>query len=320
VKKIWSLGISNLDIVTQPITHWPVFGGAVSSDTTEMVLGGMALNTAVSVAKIGKVPIGIISCLGTDFASKLLIEGLEANQVDISHLCYTDKANSGTAICFIHPGGDRSFVLCMAANHYLNDSNIDYSALNEGDYLHVGGSMIMNGTRGENLATILKKAKERKVIISLDTCWDGTGQWRKLLEPALQYVDIFETNAEEAVLYAEKDDLKDALSYYSSFDIDVIVVKMGEKGVYIKSQSFTGEIPIFSVDTVDGTGAGDAFDAGFLTGLINNWSIEQAGIFGSAVGAKCVTKYGATTGVVSYAETLAMIKEHGREGDWNWVL
>jgi sugar/nucleoside kinase (ribokinase family) len=320
VKKIWCLGISNLDIITQPITHWPVFGGAVSSDTTEMHLGGMALNTAVSIAKIGTTPVGLISCLGRDFSASILKRDLEAYHIDISRLCYTDKANTGNAICFIHPGGERSFVLCMAANHYLNESNIDFDAMEEGDFLHVGGAMIMNGTRGDDLANILLRAKERNVTISLDTCWDGTGQWRKILEPCLKYVDIFETNEQEAVLYAEKENLKDALYYYSSFNIDIIVVKMGNQGALIKSNDFSGKIPIFPVDTVDATGAGDAFDAGFLIGLINGWSVEQAGVFGCAVGAKCVTAFGASSGVVSYQETLKMIKHQGREGQWNWDI
>ncbi len=320
MKKIWCLGIANVDIVTQPITRWPVFGGAVSSDTTELVLGGMALNTAASIAKIGKVPVGLISCLGHDICGEILEKGLTELNVDISHICYTDMANTGNAICFIHPGGERSFVLCMAANHYLNENNIDFDALNEGDYLHVGGAMIMDGTKGMDLANILKKAKTRKVTISLDTCWDGTEKWTEILAPCLPYVDIFETNKEEALLYAGKDTLEEALEFYSSFKPRVIVVKMGAEGAYLLSDSFTGTIPIFSVDARDATGAGDAFDAGFLIGLVNGWSVEQAAIFGSAVGAKCVTEYGATTGVVSYEETMAMIKQQFRTGDWNWRL
>jgi sugar/nucleoside kinase (ribokinase family) len=320
MKKIWCLGIANVDIVTQPITHWPVFGGAVSSDTTELVLGGMALNTAASIAKIGHVPVGLISCLGHDICGEILEKGLTELKVDISQICYTNKANTGNAICFIHPGGERSFVLCMAANHFLNINNINFEALNEGDFLHVGGAMIMEGTRGEDLANILQKAKNRNVIISLDTCWDGTEQWTKILAPCLPYVDIFETNKKEAILYAGKETLDEALAYYTSFGPQVLVVKKGSEGAYIKSDEFTGTIPIFPVDAVDATGAGDAFDAGFLIGLVNGWSIEQSAVFGSAVGAKCVTAFGATTGVVSYEETLSLIKDHLRTGNWEWRL
>ncbi len=320
MSKIWCLGIANVDIVTQPITKWPVFGGAVSSDTTELVLGGMALNTAASIAKIGKAPVGLISCIGHDICGEIIEKGLADLQVDISHLCYSDQANTGNAICFIHPGGERSFVLCMAANHHLNIHNIDFNVLQNGDFLHVGGAMIMNGTRGEDLANILRKAKSKNVTISLDTCWDGTDQWTKILEPCLPYVDIFETNNEEALLYAGKKTIDEALEFYNSFNPNIIVVKMGDNGAYIQSKEFTGTIPIFHVDAVDATGAGDAFDAGFLIGLIHQWSVEQAAILASAVGAKCVTAYGATTGVVSYSETLEMIKSQNRLGKWNWDL
>jgi len=320
MNKIWSLGLAMVDIVTQPITKWPDFGGAVNSDTTDLVLGGMALNTAVSIAKIGKAPVGLISCIGRDICGEFVEKGLADLRVDISRLCYTDQANTGNAICFIHPGGERSFVLCMAANNYLTVKNIDFSALEEGDYLHVGGAMIMDGTKGEDLANILKEAKSRKVTVSVDTCWDGTNQWTKILEPCLPYCDIFLTNYEEARLYAGKQTIEEALAYYSSFDPEMIVVKNGSEGAYIQSAAFTGNIPAFQVQAVDATGAGDAFDAGFLIGLFNGWPVEQAALFGSAVGAKCVTAFGATTGVVSYEETIRLIESQSRMGNWNWAL
>ena len=95
---------------------------------------------------------------------------------------------------------------------------------------------------------------------------------------------------------------------------------MGNNGALIQSKDFCGIIPIFNVNAVDTTGAGDSFAAGFLFGLFNNWSIEQSAIFASAVGAKCVTAYGATTGIASYEETIKMIKSQSREADWNWEL
>lgn len=320
MKKIWSLGLSMLDIVTQPITKWPEFGGAVNSDTTDLVMGGMALNTAVSIAKIGKTPVGLISCIGKDACGQIIKDGLTKLKVDISHMCFTDQANTGNAICFIHPGGERSFVLCMAANHFLGEDNIDYDALNEGDYLHVGGAMIMNRTKGDDLARILRKAKERKVKISVDTCWDGTNQWSKILAPCLPYCDIFLTNFEEGILYSGKDLITEAVNYYRSFGPKIVIVKMGKEGSLVVSDEFSGEIPIFEVNTVDATGAGDAFDGGFLIGLINDWPIEQSAVFASAVGAKCVTAFGATTGVACYEETINMIKAYSRQGKWNWVL
>lgn len=320
MNKVWSIGISMLDIITQPITHFPEYGGSVNSQTTDMVLGGMALNTAVALAKIGKAPVGLISCIGEDNSGKFLKEGLENLHVDISRMCYTRSASTGTAICFIHPGGERSMVLCLAANNQLTEEKINPATFEHGDFLHFGGSMVSEGTRGENLARLLKKLKEKRVTISLDTCWDGTDQWGKLLNPCLPYCDILETNKEEAILYSGKDNVEDAIAFFTSFGPRIVVVKMGGEGVRIKSAEFDGTIPIFKVNTVDATGAGDSFDAGFLFGLYQHWSVEQSAIFASAVGAKCVTAFGATTGIGTYEETLDLIRSQSRLGNWNWNL
>ena len=320
MNKIWSLGIAMLDIVSQPITNWPEYGGSVFSDTTDFVLGGMALNTAVSLAKIGHVPVGLISCIGHDLGGQILETGLKQLNIDAEHLCYADSENTGVAICFIHPDGERSMVLCIAANNKLDETRIHFNAIKDGDYLHVGGAMVSEGTRGRNLAKILKKVKEHNITVSIDTCWDGTNQWGKILTPSLPYCDIFFTNDDEAKLYSCKDNIEEALDYFSSFGPKILIVKMGSKGAFVRSEEYCGLIPIFEVKTADATGAGDSFDAGFLFGLFNNWSVEQSATFASAVGAKCVTAFGATTGIVSYEETMKLIKAQSREEDWNWKL
>lgn len=320
MKTIWSIGIANLDIITQPIVEFPKYGGSVNSDTTEMVLGGMSVNTAMSLAKIGKAPVGLISCIGNDNSGRFLINGLQEYNVDISHLIYTETASTGTAICFIHPDGERSMVLCLSANHQLTKDKIDYSVFQPGDIAHFGGSMISEGTRGNDLAVIFKKLKELGVVISLDTCWDGTNQWGQILNPCLPYCDIFETNKEEALLYSGKDTVEEAMQHFAAFGPQIVVIKEGSEGVRIQSHEFNGSVPIFKVKAVDATGAGDAFNAGFLLGLYHGWPIEQAAIFASAVGAICVTAYGASTGILSYDETIDFIGSQSRLGEWNWKL
>lgn len=320
MKKIWSVGIAMLDIITQPIIEFPEYGGSVGADTTEMVLGGMALNTAVTIAKLGKAPVGLISSIGDDNSGNFLKNGLEKYNIDISQLYLSPTASTGTALCFIHPDGERSMVLCLAANNELSEEKFNYAAFEPGDYVHFGGSMVAEGTRGEDLARILKKIKKQNVTISMDTCWDPTNRWNEILDPCLPYCDIFETNKEEALLFSGKDNVEDAIAYFSSFGPKIIVVKMGSEGVRIKSDDFDGTIPIFNVNAVDATGAGDSFNGGFLLGLYHNFPIEQAAVFASAVGAKCVTAFGATTGICSYEETVSFIESRSRLGNWNWSL
>ena len=91
---------------------------------------------------------------------------------------------------------------------------------------------------------------------------------------------------------------------------------MGEAGCYIKTSERELRLPAYDVEVVDATGAGDAFVAGFLAGVIQDWDLEQMGRFANAVGALCVTAIGATTGVKSLSETLEFMAEAKRKERW----
>jgi sugar/nucleoside kinase (ribokinase family) len=71
-------------------------------------------------------------------------------------------------------------------------------------------------------------------------------------------------------------------------------------------------VPGLETRVADTTGAGDAFAAGFLTGMAQGWDLPRCGLFGNAVGALCVQEVGATTGVRSMAETVSFAQAQGR--------
>jgi sugar/nucleoside kinase (ribokinase family) len=70
-------------------------------------------------------------------------------------------------------------------------------------------------------------------------------------------------------------------------------------------------MPAFSVQAVDGTGAGDAYVAGFLCGVLGGWDLEETTRFANAVGALCTTGIGTTAGVRDVAGTIEFVREQG---------
>ncbi len=90
--------------------------------------------------------------------------------------------------------------------------------------------------------------------------------------------------------------------------VKTVALKMGEAGSYIQSGYERLRIPRFEVECVDAVGAGDAFAAGFLTGVARGWDLERTGRFANAVGALCVTALGATTGIRSLEETEEFVR------------
>ena len=91
--------------------------------------------------------------------------------------------------------------------------------------------------------------------------------------------------------------------------VQVVGLKMGERGAYVRSSDGQEvRVPALQVDAIDALGAGDAFVAGFLTGVVHDWDLERCALFANAVGACCVTALGATTGIRNFDETLAFLE------------
>jgi sugar/nucleoside kinase (ribokinase family) len=112
------------------------------------------------------------------------------------------------------------------------------------------------------------------------------------------YVDIIFANEDEAFAFTGKKE-REALELLSSY-CPVSVVKLGAEGSLAKVHGETTIIPAVKANCKDSTGAGDIFTAGFLYGLINNYSISEAGALASKLGAKCVETIGARICTLSH--------------------
>ena len=105
---------------------------------------------------------------------------------------------------------------------------------------------------------------------------------------------------------------EDVARFLLDAGVKVVALKMGQKGCYVRS--FTGEeiaLPSLPVAAIDALGAGDAFAAGFIAGIVRGWDLEQCARFATAVGACCVTALGATTGILTFEETMAFLHSFG---------
>ena len=130
------------------------------------------------------------------------------------------------------------------------------------------------------------------------------------LHPCLRYVDIFLPNFEEGKRLTGKEKLGEIAEVLLSYGVKTVVLKMGDKGCYLRTSDEEIQLPAYEVDAVDLTGAGDCFAAGFLTGICHGWNIEKCGMFANAAGAMCVTALGATTGVKTEGEILKFMESN----------
>lgn len=300
------LGILVADVIGKPVEQLPERGKLALVDRMELHIGGCASNTGVGLAKIG-VKTAVIGKVGDDGFGDFLINALERSGVDCTGVVRDEQSLTSATMVMVHSDGERSFLHYIGANATLRESDVDYDVVKSSKILHVAGAFLMPGFDGEPTARVLKKAKELGVTTSLDTAWDSRGNWMKLLEPCLPYVDYAVPSIEEARMCTGKYDPPDVAKALMDKGVGVVALKMGDEGCYIRSKDVELSIPIYRVDAVDACGAGDAFAAGFLTGIVNGWDLERTGKFANATGALCVTAIGATTGITDQTTIEAFI-------------
>jgi sugar/nucleoside kinase (ribokinase family) len=113
---------------------------------------------------------------------------------------------------------------------------------------------------------------------------------------------VFLPNADEGRLLTGIAEPLEQARHFRDAGAATVVITCGSQGAVLTSQKETLRTGIFSVEFVDGTGSGDAFAAGFISGLIEGCPAERCLKMGSALGASCVRRAGATTGVFTRAE------------------
>ncbi len=147
-------------------------------------------------------------------------------------------------------------------------------------------------------------------ILSFDTAWDSTGRWLSVIEEDMEFVDYFFTSFEEAKMLSGQNHYQDMAKFFIDKGVKNICIKMGAKGSFIANAREKEFFPALKVPTLDSTGAGDAYVAGFITAVLQKWPFLKCGLFANAVGAMSVTAIGATNAVKNWESFVYFAKEH----------
>jgi sugar/nucleoside kinase (ribokinase family) len=303
------LGILVADVVAKPIEEMPGKGRLQLVDAMELHTGGCASNTGYALSKLG-VSTGLMGKVGTDGFGDFFVNYMKDSGLDTRGIKRTSSVNTSATMVMVSADGERTFFHYLGANAELCYDDVDFDIVREAGILHVAGAFLMPKLDGEPTARVLKRAREQGIITSLDTCWDSRGNWINVLEPCLEHLDIFMPSIEEARMITGKETPAEIAEFLLSYGIGTVALKMGEQGSYVRTRNWEMSVPIYKVKTVDATGAGDAFAAGFLAGVSKGWDHREAARLANAVGACCVTAMGATAGTRNMEETLAFMNRN----------
>jgi len=307
-KPIVCLGILVADVIGRPLRSIPAAGSLVLVDEMSLHTGGCAANAATALAKLD-LPVEAIGKVGEDPFGDFVIDVLQERGIGTRGVKRDAQVGTSVTMVLVDPDGERRFVHYIGANASLTIDDIDFELISGAAILHIGGSLVLPGIDGQPTANLLKQARQAGVITFLDTVWDDTGRWMALLEPSLPYIDYFIPSLPEAQAITGFDQPEMIARVLIDQGVRTVALKMGPDGCLVMTGNYDLlRLPAFDVEVVDATGAGDAFAAGFMSGIWQGWSLDKTARFASALGAMCVTGVGAAGCVSSLEETLKFME------------
>jgi sugar/nucleoside kinase (ribokinase family) len=172
----------------------------------------------------------------------------------------------------------------------VEDLPMEY--LTSSRHFHLSSLYLQRGLQ-PGLADFLRKLKSAGLTISLDTNDDPEDKWGGVLDEVLNLVDILLPSQSELMRIAGVSTIEQALEIVGR-RVPVIVVKCGSSGALVQDGAIRQQIPGLSVVPVDTIGAGDSFNAGFLSAYLRGMSPTEAARTGNVTGALSTLASGGT--------------------------
>lgn len=294
-------GIVVADHICSPITHVPKAGELVLTQGMSLTSGGCAANTAVDLTRMG-VSSRVVGRIGDDIFGNIVSKLLEHDGVDTSQLLHTPGSDTSQTLIINVKNEDRRFVHSFGANAQFRTDDITLESISHSKILYVGGYLLMPAFDQSGLVRLFHHARQLGVTTVLDVGIPGPGEYLSRLQEVLPLVDLFLPNNDEASIILGIEDPKQQALRFHELGASTVVITRGEAGSVLVNSRHRLEASIFRMDYVDGSGSGDAFDAGYIIGLLRGLNEEHCLTIASALGASCVRAIGTTAGVFTRAE------------------
>ncbi|MFK5972331.1 MAG: carbohydrate kinase family protein [Flavobacteriaceae bacterium] len=296
------VGELNVDLILNKIQGFPEIGKEIVSEELNITLGSSSAIFASNLSALGT-KVAFLGKIGNDSFSKLVKTSLENKKVDTGFIISSDHYKTGLTVVMNY-GMDRANVTFPGAMEYLTEKDISDTVLSQAKHLHLSSIFFQTGLK-KDVSKLFKRAKKLGLTTSMDPQWDPAEKWDLNILELLPYVDIFLPNAQEFKYITNSTNLRSGLEKIKSF-AKTIVIKNGENGAQLWHQESLLTKPAFlNKNVTDCIGAGDSFDAGFISEFLKGKNLERCLEVGNIMGAINTTASGGTTAF----ENIRSIKE-----------
>jgi sugar/nucleoside kinase (ribokinase family) len=308
--RVLCAGILVGDLFVPPLPRLPAAGELLVTDDFLMGAGGCAANVAVVLSKLG-VGSRVVGKVGRDAFGDFVTSSLAGFGVDVS--CIGRSETMGTAKTVIVPvaGEDRRYIHTVGANADLTGQDFSPAAMSGVDVVYLGGYSVMPGLHPPAVVELFDAAHRAGAQTLLDVVLPGdTKASMDDLRSILASVDFFLPNDDEARQLTGEQDPERQAACFNEAGAETVVITMGSEGLLVRTATHTRLIAAPSVEVVDGSGAGDAFAAGLIVGILEGWPLERSLRFASEVGALACTALGCSAGIPGRQQVFRRMATH----------
>ncbi len=272
-------------------------------DTGTLTLGGSSAITAHAAARLG-LRTAFVGVVGDDVLGRFVLDTLRDGGVDVRG-CVIDPHTATGVTVVLSKGEDRAMLTAAGTTGHLSARAVDRALLARARHIHAG-ALLLQPQLLRDLPSLFAEVRARGASTSFDTNWDPTGRWDGV-GPLLAETDVFFPNEQELRRLAgraDEDVVSAAVAVGSAARL--VAVKRGDRGALAYSEGEVVEHPGFPVAAIDPTGAGDAFDAGFIAALLEGRPTADCLALACACGALSTRGLGGISAQPTRAEAAAL--------------
>jgi sugar/nucleoside kinase (ribokinase family) len=276
-------------------------------------LAGGAANFAIMASRLG-LRVGLVDCVGCDEAGKFLIAILSQEGIDTSLIKVREGKTKQTLVLSTRRG-EKSFVgLITKETSTLTLNDIEEEVIQKTKGIYVSGYSIGIKELSSEAMAVLKAieiARQLGRYVFFDPGPAVTSIDSTHLHYILRRSTILSLNIHEASIIAHLSNPAQIIGALHAFGPKVVALKMGDEGCMLSIEGKILKAPPMKVKTIDSTGAGDAFNAGLLFGLLKGLPPKLVAILANVIGALSVKKMGAGQNLPKKTEVLSFLEEIG---------
>lgn len=298
------IGSINVDLVAQ-VDRFPKGGETLSGNSFGVYPGGKGANQAVALGRLCA-DVEMAGKLGHDTFAELCRNNFAANDVSTDYVVDESATSTGVALIEVNSDGENKIVIVAGANALVDPAYVEHRL---DDFSAADFALLQLEIPPETVEHALRSLSERGVKTILDPApVPAAGISNELVRYA-SYITPNTTEA-EALTGVSINDLE-AARRAGNMLLDrgagTVIITSGAEGAFIIDSSEARHVGGFTVDAVDTTAAGDAFNAGFAWALGNGHALDYAVRVANAVGALACTSVGAQSAMPTEADVLRLL-------------